>query len=252
MRRSILVVVVLAAALLAAIPASARQAVSVSSDADRAKAMALYDDGNLIDAFPLLEKLAADRPNDVVVQERLGMCLVNVAGTFKDPDESRKRLLRARAQYTKALELDPKLYKAALFTGDAWFKQKKFEEAGEWYAKAIQIDPNIETAYRYWGDALMAAGRMAEARAKFIDAVVAEPYVNRPRMGLTQWAQHNRVQFRVLQLKGLAAVTGDGGNVTITIDPSTLGTKNSPLATAFGPVWCSTVIRTQPRTSHVK
>ena len=64
--------------------------------------------------------------------------------------------------YKRALELDPKLYDAALYAGDSEFKKayaskdpqfrkEHFEQAGIWFAKAIAINPNRETAYRYWG-----------------------------------------------------------------------------------------------------
>ncbi|MGI8544217.1 MAG: tetratricopeptide repeat protein [Aridibacter sp.] len=52
--------------------------------------------------------------------------------------------------YGKALELDPKIYFAALFTGDMYLRKEEFDKAEIWYQKAIAIDPNIETAYRYW------------------------------------------------------------------------------------------------------
>ena len=74
-------------------------------------------------------------------------------------------LKKALVAYKRALELDPKLYEAALYAGDmefrlahasrdSDFRKEHFAQAGVWFAKAIDIDPNRETAYRYWGDAL--------------------------------------------------------------------------------------------------
>jgi tetratricopeptide (TPR) repeat protein len=111
---------------------------------------------------------------------------------------------KAIAAYTRALELDPKLYEAALYAGDSEFKKaykstdpqyrnEHFEQAGVWFAKAIAIDPNRETAYRYWGDALDLQGKSLEARDKFVDAIIAEPYDRRPYVGLTQWAERHKV-----------------------------------------------------------
>jgi tetratricopeptide (TPR) repeat protein len=37
--------------------------------------------------------------------------------------------------YSHALELDPKMYTAALFVGDSYFAAKRFREAGEWYRR---------------------------------------------------------------------------------------------------------------------
>lgn len=96
----------------------------------------------------------------------------------------------ALAAYAKALELDPKLYQAALFAGDVCFRKKEVPCASQWYGRAVAIDPNRETAYRYWGDALMSAGKMMEAREKFIEAVIAEPS-QKPWASLANWAKQN-------------------------------------------------------------
>ena len=93
---------------------------------------------------------------------------------------------KAIAAYKRALEADPQLYDAAVYAGDAEYKQANnstdpqyrsdhFDAAGIWFAKAIAINPDRETAYRYWGDALEAQGKINEARDKFVDAIVAQP-----------------------------------------------------------------------------
>jgi len=101
----------------------------------------------------------------------------------------------AFANHKKALDLDPKLYEAALYAGDACMKLSKADDPGIWYNKAILINPDRETAYRYWGDVLSKAGRQSEARVKFIEAIVADPFTNRSWSGLTDWAQKARVQL---------------------------------------------------------
>lgn len=103
------------------------------------------------------------------------------------------RLDEAIAAYGRALKLDPKLYLAALFTGDAYVKKEQPERAGEWFTRAIEINPDIETAYRYWGTALTAMGKNTEARDKYIEAYITEPYNSLARNGLVQWAQRNKV-----------------------------------------------------------
>ncbi len=55
----------------------------------------------------------------------------------------------ALKKYQKALQLDPTLYHAALYSTDVFVQKSDFSNAEIWYQKAIQIDPNIETAYRY-------------------------------------------------------------------------------------------------------
>jgi len=110
---------------------------------------------------------------------------------------------KAIAGYERALRFDPKLYMAALFAGDMYFKKgyqatdqkakdENFNKAGEWFTRAIAINANIETAHRYWGDALMHQGKQQEAMMKFIDGIIAEPGNRNGYMGLSQWGQRNQ------------------------------------------------------------
>jgi len=89
--------------------------------------------------------------------------------------------------YLDAYAADPKLYTAALYSGDVYFRQKDYINAGIWFAKAIAIDPDRETAYRYWGDALLQAGDSNGARSQFEQAIAAEPYTLSTMSGLKQW-----------------------------------------------------------------
>jgi len=133
--------------------------------------------------------------------------------------------------YKRALELDPKLYIAALFIGDMYFKkgyqatdpvEKKqlMSVAGDWFTRAITIDENVETAYRYWGDALMAIGNKEEARAKFVDGIIAEPWNRKPYMGLTQWADKYKVNMSHPQIEQPKSVTPSTGEGNSTTEPS--------------------------------
>ena len=119
---------------------------------------------------------------------------------------TRGDLDKAIEGYQRALKLDPKLYLAALWIGDMYFKKAHNEtsppireanlnKAGEWFKRAIEIDENIETAYRYWGDALMLQGRQTEAMMKFIDAIIAEPGNRKAYVGLSQWGERNPVSM---------------------------------------------------------
>ena len=91
--------------------------------------------------------------------------------------------------YQKAAAQDPKLYTAALYVGDMYFRQNDATNAGLWFQKAIAIDPDRDTAYRYWGDALFKAGNRDAARDKYIQAVLAEPYGRPGWLSLQQWAK---------------------------------------------------------------
>jgi tetratricopeptide (TPR) repeat protein len=147
---------------------------------------------------------------------------------------SRGDLDKAIKGYKRALELDPKLYLAALFTGDMYFKkgfqstdpaEKKqlLDAAGEWFSRAIAIDENIETAHRYWGDALDAHGKSEEARDRFVDAIVAEPYNRRAYVGLSQWGNRHRVSLGHPKIDIPTNVTSKKpGEINITIDDQAL------------------------------
>jgi len=87
---------------------------------------------------------------------------------------------KAADSYTKALQLDPKLYSAALSLEIVISVLKQMDKAGAWFAEAIQINPDAETAYRYWGDALYNSGKVKEARMKFIEGFITDPIRPQP------------------------------------------------------------------------
>ena len=124
---------------------------------------------------------------------------------------TRGELDKALSAYARALQLDPKLYEAALFAGDMQFKRGHnstdpaarsdlFEKAGEWFAKAIALNPDRETAYRYWGNTLLEYGKDDEARTKFVEAIVADPYNQLVYTGLTKWGRRSRCRSRIRAL----------------------------------------------------
>ena len=91
--------------------------------------------------------------------------------------------------YQKALVLDPKLYHAALFSGDVQMEKGDYAQAEVWYQRAITIDPTKETAYRYSATPLMKQQRFDEARDRYIEAFITEPYNSFTVAGFTQWAR---------------------------------------------------------------
>jgi tetratricopeptide (TPR) repeat protein len=99
------------------------------------------------------------------------------------------RLDDALKNYQAALRLDPKLYMAALFSGDVYTHRGDFQQAEVWYQKAIEIEPTRETAYRYSATPLMKQGKHEQARARYVEAFITEPYNKFSVAGLTQWAQ---------------------------------------------------------------
>jgi len=137
----------------------------------------------------------------------------------------------AISAYSRALVLDPKQYSAALYLGDVYYKKGDHALAGEWFLKAIQIDPNRETAYRYWGDDLVAQGRFGEAKEQFVKAVVAQPYARISWMGLSQWAQKQKMILRAPAINPPGKVEDKGkdekghNQTNIIIDLSTIDAK---------------------------
>jgi tetratricopeptide (TPR) repeat protein len=111
---------------------------------------------------------------------------------------ARRDFDEALKDYSKALELEPSNYLAALFTGNTYDKQNNFPKAGEWYERAIQLDPNIETAYRYYADMLAKQGDMAKARTLLIHAAVAEPYNKIVWREIRAWATINHTAFNIV------------------------------------------------------
>ena len=136
--------------------------------------------------------------------------------------------------YKRALELDPRLYDAAVYAGDVEFKKaylskdpgfrkEHLEQAGNWFARAISIEANRETAYRYWGDALELQEKTEEARDKFVEAIVAEPFNQRAYMGLSQWAQRHRVPIGHPKIEVPSNVSsGKLGEITVSVEDQAL------------------------------
>jgi tetratricopeptide (TPR) repeat protein len=108
----------------------------------------------------------------------------------------------ALSYYQKALSLDPKLYVAAVYSGDAYSHIPLIDSAYVWYERATVIDPNKEMAWRYWGDIMTKNGRVADARDKIIEALVVDPYSRFTRAALTTWAgvAKARVGFPALDI----------------------------------------------------
>jgi len=133
---------------------------------------------------------------------------------------ARRDFPEAIKSYSKALELNPKNYSAALFVGDSYFAANDFTNAAVWYQRAIEVDPNQETAYRYYADMLTKSGEMEKSRKMAIQAVIAEPYNPITWRGLQQWAHTNHVQLNRVSIKVPNSVSQtDEKNIQINIDP---------------------------------
>jgi tetratricopeptide (TPR) repeat protein len=129
----------------------------------------------------------------------------------------------ALKKYQQALEVDPKLYHAALFSGDIYLQKNDFAQAEIWYQKAIAIDPNRETAYRYSATPLMRQRKIEAARDRYVEAFIVEPYNRFARAGLVQWAEATQTRLGHPQIDIPTNVTFDEkGNANVNLDASAL------------------------------
>lgn len=99
-------------------------------------------------------------------------------------------------RFEKALQLDPKLYQAAVSGGDSFMSKGDFVNAEKWYQRAIAIDPNRETAYRYSATPLMKQKKFDEARDRYVEAYITEPYSDLSPRGISQWADATGATLR--------------------------------------------------------
>src|SRR5438270_11617664 len=83
-------------------PRSAQSAPGQAEDPARREAFELYNSGKYVDAMPLLEKVVADHPADLVAKEHWAFSMVGYAATLSDTIERKKARARAR---TIALQL---------------------------------------------------------------------------------------------------------------------------------------------------
>ncbi|HZS46569.1 MAG TPA: tetratricopeptide repeat protein [Blastocatellia bacterium] len=136
---------------------------------------------------------------------------------------SQGKLDEALGNYKKALELDPKIYEAALFAGDVYTQKGDFDQAEVWYQKAITIDPSRETAYRYSATPLMKQGKLDKARDRYVEAYVCDPYSKFSVSGLVQWAQATKTTLAHPQIDIPTDLTFDEkGDAKINIDAGSM------------------------------
>jgi tetratricopeptide (TPR) repeat protein len=177
------------------------------------------------DNHPVIEAMIAAIPPDgsdaggSFSQNKLASDLMDKAEALF----SQGKLDAALEDYQKALILDPKLYEAALFSGDVYVHKEDWKQAEFWYQKAIAIDPGKERAYRYSATPFMKQGKYDVARDRYVEAYISEPYSKFAAGGLWQWSKITRTQIGHPEIKIPGNFRVDEkGSVNMEIDMSTL------------------------------
>lgn len=176
----------------------APQTTAPKNDPERQHALAVYDSGKFVEAMPLLEKLAADHPNDVVVTERLAFSMLAYASTISDPDLKKKARVRARSLALKAKEagdnsallqmmLDTpedgsstpfssrKEVDEVMKAAEADFVRGDWEKARDGYLHALMLDPKDYEAALFIGDVYFKQHVNGSAGEWFARAIEIDP-----------------------------------------------------------------------------
>jgi tetratricopeptide (TPR) repeat protein len=195
--RTFMSVLVIAASLQAAV-----QQTTPSSDAKNDtkyfQALELYHDGNLVDAMPLFEELAATYPKDAGIHESWAFCMMGYAATIPQPEERKKVRARARkiaieaqrlgdnspllqtilqisedgaeSAYSNHAEVD-----AVMKEAEAEFVRGNFDKAREGYIRALLLDPNNYEAALFTGDVYFKQKVYGSAGEWFARAIQIDP-----------------------------------------------------------------------------
>ena len=141
----------------------------------RRKALDLYRQGKYVDAIPLLEQLSAKNPNDYVVKEHWGYCMLEFSLTLRDPEARKRARIQARAlgleaqkagdqsdlvQTLVAIPEDGSEVKFseradvndAMKAAEADFARGDLDKAREGYKRVLELDPKNYDATLFMGD----------------------------------------------------------------------------------------------------
>jgi len=168
---------------------------------DRKHAFELYESNKFTEALPLLEKLAVELPNDVVIQERLAYAVFATSSGIKDPETRKQQVLRARALLLHAKEMgdNSNLLQILLdgippdgsdssFSSDikveqvmreaeSAFQSGELDKALKGYTRALVLDPKLYFAALFGGDTLFKMKQYDKAGNWFAQAIQINPNV---------------------------------------------------------------------------
>jgi tetratricopeptide (TPR) repeat protein len=185
--------------LLIATPQTPAQTAAAT---DRQRALDLVKEQKLVDALPLLEKIAPTAPDDIEIHEGLIMALLAKSETEKIPAAQVLILNRVRAiavrfsskgkatpLFTRVLEIFPQDVNAdaiappanaspaerALTEGEEAFTKGDFKAALAGYGKAEKLDPKLYEAPLYIGDVYWKMQDVAKAGESYARAIAIDP-----------------------------------------------------------------------------
>jgi tetratricopeptide (TPR) repeat protein len=168
-------------------------------DPELQRAAELYSQGKMVEAMPLLEKLAAEYPKDAAVMENWGTATLSYAQTISDPELKKKARVRARLILLKAKQLgdnsnllqtllpgipvdgstsafsDRKEVNAAMQAAEADFSRGDVDKAREGYIHALLLDPNLYEAALFVGDCYFRQKQPGSAGEWFSRAIQIGP-----------------------------------------------------------------------------
>lgn len=188
-------IVCAAACLICGVAAIAHGQTEESYESRRSSAFELCRDNRFVDAVPSLEKLHAEKPDDIAVTERLSFALGMRAATLTDPAERKQERVRARKLAEEASEagdtrnlvkimlssIPPDgseqtfsvnaAVQAAMQEGEAAFAKGDFDGAVEAYGRALALDPHTYDAAVFTGDVYYKKKEYEKAASWFAKAV---------------------------------------------------------------------------------
>jgi len=171
----------------------------ISDDPVYVNAMDLYKQGKFVDAMPILEKLAAEYPSNMVVRESWAWTIFQYAGTLPDAEQRKKARATARRTAVQAKDLgdnsqllqlmleqpedggsdptysDREDVDEAMKAGEVAFSRGDMDEARKGYLRALLLDPNNYDAALYTGDVYFKQQVYGSAGEWFARAIQIDP-----------------------------------------------------------------------------
>jgi len=165
----------------------------------RKQALDMMRQNEVVQAAPLLEGLANRHPEDMVVQEQLGMALLGEAMSASSPEQSKAFRVRARAALQRAKELgdnsdllnsvlpdipedgsvpafsSTQTVEAEMREGENQFSHGDLRAAIGHYQKAFELDPKQYYAALFAGDASFKLNDYTSAATWFNRAIALNP-----------------------------------------------------------------------------